>query len=79
MGIFSARLRNEEGPESPRPSYSWKTIGNNFISRILNKSTKEDNNQQLDEIINVDKDIQIFQQNQLGYKEVRNSMVYVFN
>ena len=36
------------------------------MSRILNRKTKEENNQQLDEIIDTDKDIQIFQQNQLN-------------
>lgn len=36
------------------------------MSRILNRKTKEKNNQQLEEIIDTDKDIQIFQQNQLN-------------
>ena len=62
MDIFPTRSREER----PRPSYSQNMISNNFLSRILNKKTKEENNQQLEEIIDADKDTQIFQQNQLN-------------
>ena len=65
MNIFPTRPRDKR-QERPRPSYSQNRISNNFLSRILNRKTKEENNQQLDEIIDTDRDIQIFQQNQLN-------------
>lgn len=53
MDIFPIRPREER----PRPSYSQIMINNKFLSRILNRKTKEENNQQLEEIIDIDKDI----------------------
>jgi len=53
--------RNEE---RSRVSFSDNRIGNNMLARILTRK-RQDDNQKLDEIIDIDKDIQIFQQNQL--------------
>ena len=68
MDLLPIRSRNEgetERQARPRVSFSDNRIGNNFLSRILSRRTPEENNQQLSEVIDVDRDIQIFQQNQL--------------
>lgn len=62
MNLFPSRTRTTE--ERPRISFSDNRIGNNMLSRIITRRRQEEN-QQLDEIIDIDNDIQIFQQNQL--------------
>ncbi|MCF8704108.1 hypothetical protein L3055_11280, partial [Corynebacterium sp. MC-02] len=66
MDFLSTRrgARNIE-EEQPRPSYSENIIGNSLITKIFSKKGRGEENSQLSEIIDVDKDIQTFKQNQL--------------
>jgi len=65
MDFLSGRRTTTE--ERPRVSFSDNRIGNNFISRILTRNKQEDKQiQELNEVIDIDKDLRIFQQNQLN-------------
>ncbi|KAG5632774.1 hypothetical protein H5410_004491 [Solanum commersonii] len=53
--------------ERPRVSFSDNQIGNSLISRILTRNKQEDKQiQELNQVIDIDKDLKIFQQNQLN-------------
>lgn len=64
MDFLSNRGRTRTSEEErPRSSYSNNQISNNLISRIFSRWTSEDN--ELSQVIEVDKDLQIFKHNQL--------------
>lgn len=65
MDFLSSRTRTTE-EERPRVSFSNNRIGNNIITKILSKNhSKKETDQELNPIVDVDKDLQIFKQNQL--------------
>ena len=59
MDFLSSRRTEETRP------LIENRLGNNMISRLMNNNSRQNIGQQLDEVIGVDKDIQIFQQNSL--------------
>lgn len=71
MDFLSNRRRTFEsntrqGEERQRVSFSENRIGNNnILARICRRQPNAEQNQELNEIIDVDKDLQIFQQHQL--------------
>ncbi|KAG5595887.1 hypothetical protein H5410_037119 [Solanum commersonii] len=65
MDFLSGRRTTAE--ERPRVSFSENHIGNGLISRIFTKNRQDDKQiQELNQVIDVDKDLRIFQQNQLN-------------
>jgi len=61
MDLFSNR--NRSSLESQRASFSQDRLGNNMLARLMKSSRPSSH--QLDEIIDVDRDIEIFKQNKL--------------
>lgn len=68
MDLLSTRGRENTRDiedERPRPDYSENQLGNNLIARIFSKKDRGEDNNQLSEIVDIDKDLQTFKQNQL--------------
>lgn len=63
MDIFSNRNRNSQ--ERQRTSFSQDRLGNNMLARIMHNSSRPSSSHQLDKLIDVDRDIEIFKQNKL--------------
>ena len=64
MDLFST------SPSRQRSSFTQNSLTNNVLSKIINKP-RMTSRQQLEEVIDVDKEIQLFQQNKLKLLNAR--------